>query len=585
MRYPADWLEDLRMRADILSVVSEYVQLKPKGRSYWGLCPFHGEKTASFKVDPDHGLYYCFGCKAGGTVFDFVMGMERMEFTEAVRYLADKFHVPLPDAPDDGREEERRTLRENILRLNREAAMFYHKTLYTPEGAQSLAYLHGRGLDDRTIRLFGIGASPNSWDALTKHLQEQGASIDLLAQAGLTVKKENNRAFDMFRNRAMFPIIDARGSVLGFGGRALGDVQPKYLNTADTPAFNKRHNVYAANLLRKTKNLKRVLLVEGYMDVVSLISHGVEGAAATLGTSLTEEQARLLSRYAPEIWAAYDGDSAGQNAILRAIGIFDAAGIPCRVLVIPGGQDPDEFIRDHGKEAFEALKPMSGVMYRMLRARDGLDLSDEEGRAKYAMACAEILRGVKQPVELENLLKRLSVETGYSREVLLQQIGIAPAKEAQQPRREAPQPIRPIARQEANAGSRAERTLLELMCSGLIPPDTVGEDKFEDRDNRWLAQQLLAGQKPDALLTATEDEAKRRLLLEILSSEVKIPQDEAMQMAAECLESMRREWIEKRIAAIKAEMPGAAPERKESLLREIMMLTNEKKSLGPGRKE
>ena len=255
------------------------------------------------------------------------------------------------------------------------------------------------------------------------------------------------------------------------------------------------------------------------------------------------------------------------------------------MLVIPGGQDPDEFIRDHGKEAFEALKPMSGVMYRMLRARDGLDLSDEEGRAKYAMACAEILRGVKQPVELENLLKRLSVETGYSREVLLQQIGIAPAKEAQQPRREAPKTIRPLDRREANAGSRAERTLLELMCSGLIPPDTVGEDKFEDRDNRWLAQQLLAGQKPDALLTATEDEAKRRLLLEILSSEVKIPQDEAMQMAAECLERMRREWIEKRIAAIKAEMPSAAPERKESLLREIMMLTNEKKSLGPGRKE
>ena len=584
MRYPTDWLEDLRARADILSVVSEYVQLKQKGRSYWGLCPFHGEKTASFKVDPEHGLYYCFGCKAGGTVFDFVMGMERMDFSEAVRYLADKFHVTLPDAPDDAREEERRTLRENILRLNREAAMFFHKTLYTPEGAHVLEYLHGRGLDDRTIRLFGIGASLNRWDALTKHLEAQGASVELLAQAGLTVRKEE-RAFDMFRNRAMFPIIDARGSVLGFGGRALGDAQPKYLNTADTPAFNKRHNVYAANLLRKTKNLKRVLLVEGYMDVVSLVSHGIEGVAATLGTSLTEEQAKLLSRYAPEIWAAYDGDSAGQNAILRAIGIFDAAGIPCRVLVIPGGQDPDEFIRDHGKEAFEALKPMSGVLYRMLRVRDGLDLSDEEGRAKYAMASAEILRSVKQPVELENLLKRLSVETGYSREVLLQQIGIAPEKQPPSERRREAPVIRPAAAMQADAGLRAERTLLELMCFGLVPEGIVSEDKFENRDNRWLAQQLLAGKKPDALLVTTEDEARRKLLLEILSSEPKVAQDEAMQMVAECLECMRREWIEKRIAALKAEMSGAEPERKGSLLKEIMMLTNEKKSLGPGRKE
>lgn len=585
MRYPTDWLEDLRARADILSVVSEYVQLKQKGRSYWGLCPFHGEKTASFKVDPEHGLYYCFGCKAGGTVFDFVMGMERMDFSESVRYLADKFRVPLPDAPDDAKEEERRTLRENILRLNREAAMFFHKTLYAPEGAQALEYLHKRGLDDRTIRLFGMGASQNRWDALTKHLQAQGASVELLAQAGLTVRKED-RAFDMFRNRAMFPIIDARGSVLGFGGRAMGDVQPKYLNTADTPAFNKRHNVYAANLLRKTKNLKRVLLVEGYMDVVSLVSHGVEGAAATLGTSLTEEQARLLSRYAPEIWVAYDGDSAGQNAILRAIGIFDAAGIPCRVLVIPDGMDPDEFIRAHGKEAFDALKPMSGVMYRMLRARDGLDLSDEEGRAKYAMACAEILRGVTQPVELENLLKRLSVETGYSRDVLLQQIGIAPDKQhlAAERRREAPA-IKPAANRSSDAGERAERTLLELMCFGLVSPDVIAEDQFENKTHRWLVQQLLAGQKPEALLVSTDDEARRKLLLEILASEPNAGHGEAMQMVAECVECMRREWIEKRIAALKAEMTGAQPERKGSLLKEIMMLTNEKKSLGPGRKE
>lgn len=582
MRYPAEWLEDLRARADILSIVSEYVQLKQKGRSYWGLCPFHGEKTASFKVDPDRGFYYCFGCKAGGNVFDFVMNMERMEFPEAVRYLADKLHVTLPDAVDDAKEEARRTLRENILRVNREAALFFHKCLYAPEGAKALEYLHGRGLDDRAIRLFGLGASCEKWDTLTRTLRDAGADEDLLVQAGLSVRKAE-RVFDMFRGRAMFPIIDARGAVLGFGGRSLGDAQPKYLNTADTAAFNKRLNVYAANLLRKCRNLSRVLLVEGYMDVVSLVSFGVEGAAATLGTSLTEEQARLLSRYAPEIWVAYDGDSAGQHAIERALGIFEAAGIPIRVLVIPDGLDPDEYIRLRGREAFEALRPMSAVAYRMARAKDGVDLTDEEGRAKYAMACASILRAVKQPVELENLLKRLAVETGYSREVLLQQIGIAAPEKAPERGRGAAE--RPPARFEPESRSRAERTLLELLCAGLVPEGTLSAEQFGEGEGRWLAESLLAGKKPQELLLSCQDETQRKLLIDVMAAEPKVAGDEAMRMVTECVERIRKDWIEKRIAALQASLPGAEPGAKESALKEIMKLMNEKKSLGPGRKE
>lgn len=582
MRYPDDWLDDLRMRADVVSIVSEYVALKQKGRYHWGLCPFHGEKTASFKVDQERGFYYCFGCKAGGNVFDFVMAMERMEFPEAVRYLAEKLHVALPDQVDDAGEEQRRTLRENIRRVNREAALFYHKCLYAPEGKKALDYLHRRGLDDRVIRLFGLGASPEKWDALTEKLRADGASTELLTQAGLTVQKAE-RSFDMFRNRAMFPIIEPRGAVLGFGGRALGDVQPKYLNTADTPAFNKRQHVYAGNLLKKSRNLARVLLVEGYMDVVSLVSYGLEGVAATLGTSLTEEQARLLARYAPEIWVAYDGDSAGQNAILRALGIFESAGIPARVLVIPDGMDPDEFIRAHGKEAFEALRPMPATAYRMARAKDGIDLSDEEGRAKYAMACASILRGVKQPVELENLLKRLSIETGYSREVLLQQIGIAAPMQAEK-KRETPA-IRLPVRFEPGNQPRAERTLLELLCFGLVPEGILSAEQFTDEDSRWLAERLIAGKKPDELLMTQEEGARRKLLIDVMANEPKLAGDETMRMIAECMETMRRDWIEKRIAALKAKLPGAAPNEKDSALREIMRLTNEKKSLGPGRKE
>ena len=582
MRYPAGWLDDLRARADIVSIVSEYVPLKQKGRSFWGLCPFHGEKTASFKVDPERGFYYCFGCKAGGNVFDFIMAMERMEFREAVRYLADKLHMPVPEETDGAADAQRRTLRESILRLNREAALLYHKLLYAPEGRHALEYLHGRGLDDRVIRLFGLGASGEQWDTLTRTLREQGADDALLVQAGLTVRKQE-RAFDMFRNRAMFPIIDARGNVLGFGGRALGDVQPKYLNTADTPAFNKRWNVYAANLLRKCRNLARVLLVEGYMDVVSLVSCGVEGVAATLGTSLTPEQAKLLSRYAPEIWVAYDGDAAGQNAILRALDIFEEAQIPVRVLVIPDGQDPDEFIRAQGKEAFEALKPLSTAAYRMARAKDGLDLSEEEGRTKYAMACAAILRGVKQPVEQENLLKRLMVETGYSREVLVQQIGLSSAARPAGRTRQAA--VRPPERFEPQGRLRAERTLLELLCFGFVPEGTLSADTFSDEDHRFLAQELLHGRKPEELLLSLEDGPRRSLLLEAMANEPKVVNDEALRMIAECVETLRRDWIEKRIASLQANMSGASSEEKDVALREIMKLTNEKKSLGPGRKE
>ncbi|MCL1964315.1 MAG: DNA primase, partial [Firmicutes bacterium] len=411
MRYPPEWIDDLRARADIASIVSEYVPLRQNGRSFKGLCPFHQEKTPSFHVDPDKGLYYCFGCKAGGSVIQFIMAAERMEFSEAVRFLADKLHVPLPARSDDAEAEKKRTLRETIYELNRKAARIFHDTLYAPEGAGILDYLHGRGLDDPVIHRFGLGAAPAGWDTLTGRLLEGGASAGDLVSAGLTVEK-NGKRFDMFRNRAMFPIISAHGAVLGFGGRAMGDSQPKYLNTSDTPAFNKGLNVYGQNLLRKARNLQRVLLVEGYMDVVSLTRHGVEGVAATLGTALTPEQAKLLKRYAPAVWVAYDGDKAGQTAALRALEVFHALDIPAHVLSFPDGLDPDEFIRGRGREAFEALRPLSAPQYQIERAADGLDLSAEEGRTQYAIACAAILRTVRQPVEAENLLKRLVVATG-----------------------------------------------------------------------------------------------------------------------------------------------------------------------------
>ena len=313
-RYPASWLDELRSRSDIVQIVSGYVALTKKGRNYWGLCPFHGEKTASFSVDGEHQLYYCFGCKAGGDVIHFIMDMERLTFPEAVEQLADRAHMTLPEMEKDEDYERRRTQRERLLNANREAARFYHETLFTPAGEAALAYLRRRGLSDGVIRKFGLGASPDSWSSLSDRLLEKGWKLDELVLAGLTVKKKKDdgreRYFDMFRNRAMFPIINTHGNVIAFGGRTLEKREPKYLNTSDTPVFNKRQGVYAANLLRQQRHLERVILVEGYMDVVSLTQYGVEGVCATLGTALTNEQARLLHRFAPQVYLGYDGDSA-----------------------------------------------------------------------------------------------------------------------------------------------------------------------------------------------------------------------------------------------------------------------------------
>jgi len=367
-RYPSAWLDELRMRADIVQIVSSYVPLKKSGHRYTGLCPFHNEKTPSFSVDAQKQLYYCFGCKAGGSVIQFVMDIEHMDFQEAVKFLADQLHMPLPEMQNDPGYEKRRSLKERIYLANQAAAKLYHQNLWEPQGEEVLAYLKGRGLTDAVIRRFGIGAATGPL-RIGDALEAEDFTPDELLAAGLVRKREQTTQ-DMFFQRAIFPIIDAYGNVLGFGGRAMGDAKPKYLNTADTPAFNKRYHVFAANLLRKEKGLKRVILVEGYMDVVALSQFGIGGAAATLGTALTQEQARLLSRFAPEIHLCYDGDAAGQHAILRGLEVLETQRVKTKVLDIPGGLDPDEYIRQNGADAFLNLKPISPVSYRIRREKE-----------------------------------------------------------------------------------------------------------------------------------------------------------------------------------------------------------------------
>lgn len=569
-RYPPQWLDELRARADIVKVIGSYVTLKKNGHRYVGLCPFHNETAPSFSVDEQKQVYHCFGCKAGGSVIQFVMDIERLSFPEAVAFLADQLHMPLPEMQNDPAYEKRRTLKERIYLANRTAARMYHQLLWQPESSAILHYLQQRGLSDAVIRRFGIGAAPPSAQ-VAHRLMEEGFTEEELVQAGLMLRREG-RTFDMFRNRAMFPIIDTYGNVLGFGGRAMGDAMPKYLNTSDTPAFNKRYTVFAANLLRKARGLTRVILVEGYMDVVALSQFGVEGVAATLGTALTPEQARLLHRFAPEVYIAYDGDRAGQKAILRGLEVLEGENVPVRVLDFPGGLDPDEFIRQEGLEAFQALKPISAVTYRMRREKERHDVSTEEGRIEYAKACAAILRGVKEPVELENHLRHLSVETGFSKEVLMQQIGAAP------PPKVVTAAKREGFRQKAREVSQVDwtaRTLLAVLATGRLPKDSVSPEEFEDPLLRSLCEGLLAGESAASLMERQTDDQGRAAVGDILSLNTDLDDDGLMRMAQDCLKKMRKQRLEKALDLIQQRLPTLAGEERERETQRAFALTQQ----------
>lgn len=582
-RYPASWLDELRSRSDIVQIVSGYVALTKKGRNYWGLCPFHGEKTASFSVDGEHQLYYCFGCKAGGDVIHFIMDMERLSFPEAVEQLADRAHMTLPEMEKDEDYERRRTQRERLLNANREAARFYHETLFTPAGEAALAYLRRRGLSDGVIRKFGLGASPDSWSSLSDRLLEKGWKLDELVLAGLTVKKKNEdgreRYFDMFRNRAMFPIINTHGNVIAFGGRTLEKREPKYLNTSDTPVFNKRQGVYAANLLRQQRHLERVILVEGYMDVVSLTQYGVEGVCATLGTALTNEQARLLHRFAPQVYLGYDGDSAGRHAILRGLEILEQEGVPARVLDFPDGLDPDEFIRRDGIEGFRKLPAISPAAYRLRRLKEQFDLSGQDGKLSYARAASDIIAAV-DPVEREVHLKDLSLATGFTRETLLEQMNLSAAR---QPGGKAPaaQPAR-LHAVPAEPGSddlKAQELLLSLFASGQIPKEMIDEKDFEDDELKSLYRELWAGASPASLPDLAPDDATRSRFTRILLSPSAGDTDQMITMANDCLNRIRKTRLEKRFEELSRMLDTAPDDTLPALLKEAQEISDKLKKL------
>ena len=427
MAFPPAFLDELTARNPIEDVVGQYVNLKRSGSNLFGLCPFHGEKTASFSVAPDKGIYYCFGCHKGGNVINFEMEIEGLSYPDAVRALAKRAGL---EVPEDEQYQSRYRQQERLWALHKEAARFYHSQLYAPVGANALQYAAGRGMPKSILTKFGIGYAPDSWTALVDWLRAKGYTDQELRDSGLvTVSRKNGNLFDRFRDRLMFPIIDVRGNVIGFGGRIMNDKDKsaaKYLNSPETLIFNKRKNLFALNLAKKSK-LGYLILVEGYMDAIALHQFGFDCAVASLGTALTEDGANLLARYTEQVVLIYDGDEAGQNATRRAIPILEKAGLQVKVLQMRDAKDPDEFLKKFGADRFKLLLEESSnrVEYQLNAILKKYDLRDDDQKVKYLQESAELISSLSSSVQREVYGNRVAEAAGISMDAMKLEVGRA----------------------------------------------------------------------------------------------------------------------------------------------------------------
>ncbi len=402
MAFPPSFLDELAARNPIEDVVGQYVSLRRSGSNMFGLCPFHGEKTASFSVAPDKGIYYCFGCHKGGGVVNFMMEIEGLSYPDAVRALAKRAGM---EVPEDEQYQSRYRQQERLWALHKEAARFFHAQLYAPVGAQALKYAEERGMPRSVLTRFGIGYAPDSWDSLVRAMRAKGYTDQELKDSGLvTISQKNGNIFDRFRDRLMFPIIDVRGNVIGFGGRILNNDKSsaKYLNSPETIIFNKRKNLFGLNIAKKSK-LGYLILVEGYMDAIALHQYGFDCAVASLGTSLTEEHAVLLSRYTEQVVLIYDGDEAGQRATQRAIPMLEKAGIQVKVLKMRDAKDPDEYLKKFGADRFRNLLNESSnrVEYQLNAIRKKYDLREDEQRVQFIAEAAQFVSTLTSAVQRE----------------------------------------------------------------------------------------------------------------------------------------------------------------------------------------
>jgi len=509
MAFSPAFLDELNNRNPIEDVVGQYVALTRRGSNLFGLCPFHGEKTASFSVAPEKGIFYCFGCHKGGGVVNFIMEIENLSYPDAVRFLAKRAGL---EVPEDDTNQSLYKKKERLWALNKEAARFFNNQLKTPDAAEVRAYIAKRGLTNSTVTRFGLGFAPNTWSALLDAMTAKGFTKEELLDAGLVLSNQSKGTlYDRFRNRLMFPIIDVRGNVIGFGGRVMDDSTPKYLNSPETVIFNKRRNLFAMNVVKKSKQ-GFIILTEGYMDAIALHQYGFDCAVASLGTSLTQEHADMLSKYTNEVVLTYDGDAAGQNATQRAIPMLEKTGLRVKVLRMQGAKDPDEFLKKYGADRFRLLLQSSEnqAEYRLHSLRMRYDLSTDEQKVEFAKQAADLISTFSTAVEREIYGARAAEMAGLSADVMKIEIGkaykrrMAISKKAQDKKdleiSASRQPRSKQLRYENMRSAMAEENLLRML---LRQPDLFDRAKSLEMEQFSVS---MFGRAFDALRRRWEDD-------------------------------------------------------------------------------
>ena len=463
MRYPREIIDEVRMQNDIVEVISQYVPLKQKGSTHWGLCPFHNEKTASFSVSGEKQFYYCFGCGAAGNVFSFLMEMESLDFPGAMKKLAERAHITLPEPEKSAQVIAAEQAKQRLFDIHTTAGRFFYDCLQDSQGEQARAYLTKRQMDPRIARKFGIGYSPDSYDALLKHLKEKGFSLSDILKSGLVLENKDGKGYhDRFRGRLMFPIFDVQGRVVGFGGRILAKGEPKYLNSPETVLFSKSRNLYGLNFAKAAKK-RELILVEGYMDMLSIYQAGFHNVVASLGTAFNNDHARTLKRFADDVILLYDSDEAGTNAALRAIPVLVKNGFRVKVTQVPDGKDPDEFIKAKGAAEFSKLliNAVHYISFEIACIQRKYNLKNPEHRVRFATEAAETLAKLDSEIERNVYLGEVSRVTGVEEEAIRSEIRKLMQKEDEAFRKEAEKQRQQNWKNYTAEGRKVEKGLIE----------------------------------------------------------------------------------------------------------------------------
>ena len=558
MRYSDDIIEEVRSKNDIVDVVSQYVRLTKKGNSYFGLCPFHNEKTPSFSVTPGKQMYYCFGCGAGGNVFNFIMEYENYTFGEALKHLADRAGGELPKIEYSREVRQKAQEKAELLEINKQAAQYFYYQLRTEKGQTGLDYLKNRGLSEETMRKFGLGYSDRAGGGLYRYLKAKGYPDDRLRESGLFNVDERHGMYDKFWNRVIFPIMDVNNRVIGFGGRVMGDAKPKYLNSPETKIFDKSRNLYGLNIARTTRK-KYLILCEGYMDVISMHQAGFTNAVASLGTALTSGHASLLKRYTQEVLLLYDSDEAGIRAALRGIPILREAGVNSRVVSLKPYKDPDEFIRNMGPEAFEQRleEARDSFLFRVEVAENEFSMNDPQGQNQFFERCAQMLLELKDELErnlyIDAVVKIYRGRYGISSEDLRKRVNTLALKGTPAEHRTQPKSGSPEKKKKESASDTSQKLMLTWLVTYPKIFDKVAQyltpEDFVVPLYREVAQMLFQQREegeinPARLLNSFPDSEEQREVASLFNATIHLEtQQEQDQAFADTLLRIKQESL------------------------------------------